>query len=121
MQTQLFDFVEVVWPEKEKKKGNILGPADSWDPMVVLNAFFKTFLVPGRVFDIEHNPLWLKAKLCSFSTLKLNFLNYFYDSLTCNGENGNPAIDTAGVTKDDIFLVACPALSCKNMTVQFLA
>lgn len=35
---------------KTKEKGNMLGPADSWDRVVVLNAFLKTFFVPGREY-----------------------------------------------------------------------
>lgn len=45
------------------------------------------------------------------------FKNYFYDTLTCNGENGTPAIDTshrAGLAEDYVTLVACPASSHEN-------
>lgn len=74
----------------------------------------------------RNNEAWLhlccelflsKKHYAFFSTLKWQV----YHSLTCNRENGNPGIDTAqtaDMLQDYISLVACPALSHKNIFVQ---
>lgn len=65
-----------------------------------------------------------ETTLSGFSTLKQQIHNYFYDSSTCNGENGIPGIDTAplvGLVQDYLSLVACPALSRKHTRVWSFA
>lgn len=59
---------------------------------------------------------FLQHIFSSFFYLNMKISKSFYDSLTCNGENGTPATDTerlAGLTQDCIPLIACPAPSEK--------
>lgn len=65
----------------------------------------------------------LKQHFVVFLPQSDSFRIILWDSLTSNGEDDTPVIDTvppAGLVQDDISLVACPAPSC-NTSVQSLA
>lgn len=68
--------------------------------------------------------LLIKAALCRFSNSKWWFQNHFYHSLTCDGEEGTPAVamaHSAGLKSRYIYIyitvVACQTPSCQNRPV----
>lgn len=79
-------------------------------------SFNNVFIYTYKIYVLQ-----VKASLLSFSTLKIQFQNHYYISLTCKRENGAPSIDTAcpaGLVLDYITLVACPAPSHNSIPVR---